>query len=74
MVRLEWESWVPDNIQMRTKINQYMQAINIYWMLKFLLEKVIMDSEEARKDMLKNMDHIHGDLNHNDCITDMMDR
>lgn len=73
-VRAWWESQIPYTRKIRSRGNEYMQTINLYWQMKFLLGRALLDNREARRDLLQMLDHMHGHLRHYDCRLEVMDQ
>lgn len=62
-VLAEWVEWVIDTSYTQLRYNLYMQAINLYWQMKFLMVRTILDHHESRMDTIHSLEHMYKDLN-----------
>jgi hypothetical protein len=49
-------SWVPDTGFVRGRSSQYLKTVDIYWHLKTLMGRVLLDHHEARQEVLLQLD------------------
>jgi hypothetical protein len=50
--------WVPDTGTIQGWLSHYLKTINIYWHLKTLMGRVLLDHHEARQEVLMQLDDV----------------
>lgn len=61
-VREEWENWIPDPRQSRRRTTQYLQTVNLYWQIQFILGRALMRSQEGTRSMQDTLTEMQGTL------------
>lgn len=58
----QWDYCILDISHARSLFNKYMQTMDIYWKMKFLLAQTRLDHYENHIDILHSLEHLHRDL------------
>jgi hypothetical protein len=56
-------SWVLDLGSMRARESQYFITIDLYWHLKFLMGKVLVEKHESHKEIILQLDNVQLQVN-----------
>lgn len=59
---MEWTYWIPNIKHMRGQCNQYMQTVDLYWKMKILSRRMILDHHESHLDALQSLEQLHKHL------------
>jgi len=51
-------SWVPNNGSVRGWSSQYLKTMDIYWHLKTMMGRVLLDHHEAHQEVLVQLDEV----------------
>jgi hypothetical protein len=51
-------SWIPDLVSSRAMVSQYYKTIDLYWHIKALMGKVMVERNEAHKEILLQIDDV----------------
>lgn len=50
--------WIPDTLSSRTRESQYFKTVDLYWHLKTLMGKVLVERNEAHQRILLQLDDV----------------